>query len=77
MEVRLAKTAGFCFGVKRAVDMVYAQIKERQDSTVPVYTYGEIIHNESVIDELQKQGVRVIKDLAELETLPKIGRAHV
>ncbi|MCI8624908.1 MAG: bifunctional 4-hydroxy-3-methylbut-2-enyl diphosphate reductase/30S ribosomal protein S1 [Lachnospiraceae bacterium] len=79
MEVRLAKTAGFCFGVKRAVDMVYAQIKERQDSTVPVYTYGEIIHNESVIDELQKQGVRVIKDLAELETLPKgmlILRAH-
>lgn len=49
MKVILAKTAGFCFGVQRAVDTVYEQIqKERR----PIYTYGPIIHNEEVVRDL-------------------------
>ena len=45
MNVILAKSAGFCFGVKRAVDMVYERILEKE----PLYTFGPIIHNEEVV----------------------------
>ncbi|MDY2838660.1 MAG: 4-hydroxy-3-methylbut-2-enyl diphosphate reductase, partial [Bilifractor sp.] len=58
MEVITAKSAGFCFGVKRAVDEVKTQI---QKGVKPVYTYGPIIHNEQVVDSLSRQGVRVIR----------------
>ncbi|MGN0170227.1 MAG: 4-hydroxy-3-methylbut-2-enyl diphosphate reductase [Lachnospiraceae bacterium] len=57
MKVTVAKSAGFCFGVKRAVDQVYQCV---EDSKLPVYTYGPIIHNEEVIHELEKKGVQVI-----------------
>ena len=46
MEVIVAKTAGFCFGVKRAVEKVYEQVQKGQ---APIYTYGPIIHNEEVV----------------------------
>ena len=46
-NVILAKTAGFCFGVRRAVDMAYG-IAGRDK----VYTYGPIIHNETVVEDL-------------------------
>ncbi|MEG2428673.1 MAG: hypothetical protein RSB58_09630, partial [Clostridium sp.] len=46
IKVIVAKTAGFCFGVKRAVDKVYEQIEQAQ---APIYTYGPIIHNEVVV----------------------------
>ena len=59
MEVTLAKTAGFCFGVKRAVDKVYEQI-EKADG--PIYTYGPIIHNEEVVAELARRGVQVVEE---------------
>ena len=42
MEVRLADCAGFCFGVKRAVDTVYEQLKNGKT----IYTYGPIVHND-------------------------------
>ena len=48
MNVILAKSAGFCPGVKRAVDMVYEQSK-KCEHTEPVYTYGPIIHNDEVV----------------------------
>ena len=54
MEVIVAKTAGFCFGVKRAVEQVYEQITKAEK---PVYTYGPIIHNEFVVKDLEKKGV--------------------
>ena len=50
MEVIVAKTAGFCFGVKRAVDKVYEQIEKGGS---PIYTYGPIIHNEEVVKDLE------------------------
>ncbi len=56
MEVRLAKSAGFCFGVKRAMDMVYQQI----DTGQKIYTYGPIIHNEEVVKDLESRGVTVL-----------------
>ena len=66
MEVRLAKTAGFCFGVRRAVDTVYGQIEKEKG---PIYTYGPIVHNEMVVQELEKKGVHVLNSLEELPAL--------
>ena len=65
MEVRLAKSAGFCFGVKRAVEQVYEQIKTGKT----IYTYGPIIHNEEVVNDLQQKGVLVIEDKKSLQAL--------
>ena len=63
MEVTVAKSAGFCFGVKRAVDMVYEEaVKERK-----VYTLGPIIHNEQVVEEFAEKGVQVLESVEELE----------
>ncbi len=58
MEVRLAKSAGFCFGVKRAVEQVYNQAEKGK----AIYTYGPIIHNEEVVKDLEKKGVSVIDE---------------
>ena len=69
MKVILAKTAGFCFGVKRAVDMVYETVEKNKISQVPVYTYGPIIHNEEVVNDLKKKGVVVIDSIEEIEKL--------
>ena len=77
MEVVLAKSAGFCFGVKKAMEKVYAQIEE--NAGVPIYTFGPIIHNEEVVKELEKKGVTVIESVEELEKVPKgviIIRSH-
>ena len=63
MEVVLAKTAGFCFGVKRAVDTVYEQIETGKK----IYTYGPIIHNEEVVKDLEGKGVTVVESLEELK----------
>ncbi|BBF42100.1 4-hydroxy-3-methylbut-2-enyl diphosphate reductase / SSU ribosomal protein S1p [Lachnospiraceae bacterium KM106-2] len=63
MEIKIAKSAGFCFGVKRAVDMVYEAAKEKDH----VSTYGEIIHNESVVNDLKDKGVALVKTLEELK----------
>ena len=66
MDIKLAKTAGFCFGVKRAVNTVYEQI-EKGDK--PIYTYGPIIHNEEVVKDLEEKGVKVIENEADIEKL--------
>jgi len=75
LNVQLAKSAGFCFGVKRAVDVVYDAIgKEKK-----VYTYGPIIHNDEVVNDLKNKGVSVIGSLDEISTLEKgiiIIRSH-
>ena len=67
MEIKVAKNAGFCFGVKRAVELVNKLSSEGK----PVYTYGEIIHNENVVKELESKGVQVVNDLDELRNLKK------
>ena len=71
MEVILAKSAGFCFGVKRAVDKVYEQLEaiDKSGTKKQIYTYGPIIHNEIVVQDLERRGVRVIESEEELEAL--------
>lgn len=56
MNIKRAKTAGFCFGVKRAVEKVYDSL----DKGKQIYTLGPIIHNETVVKELEEKGVRVL-----------------
>ncbi len=76
MKVTLAKSAGFCFGVKRAVETVYREIEQAK---VPIYTFGPIIHNEEVVADLERKGVIVVNSVEELKEQPRgtvIIRAH-
>lgn len=76
MEVIVAKTAGFCFGVRRAVEQVYEQADQ---GVQPVCTYGPIIHNDQVVKDLEGRGVKVLEsleDLKEMEGGTVILRSH-
>ena len=66
MEVKVAKTAGFCFGVKREVERAYEVAEKEQKD---VYTYGPIIHNEEVVNDLAQKGVHVIQTEEDLKKL--------
>lgn len=72
-KVTVAKSAGFCFGVERAVDQVYEQIEalKSKKTSGPIYTYGPIIHNEEVVKDLSDKGVMVLETEDELRALPK------
>ncbi len=61
MPVQLAKTAGFCFGVNKAVDQVHKLLDEGER----VCTLGPIIHNPQVVDKLAARGVRIVTDPAD------------
>ncbi len=63
MEVIRADSAGFCFGVKRAVDLVYEEIGRGER----IYTYGPIIHNDEVVRELAEKGVSILNSPEELD----------
>ena len=71
MEIILAKSAGFCFGVKRAVDYAYSKAGKGD-----IYTYGPIIHNKEVTCDLDKKGVRVIENLDDVKSGEVIIRSH-
>lgn len=68
MKVIVAKSAGFCFGVKRAVDKVYEQIESNKEHKT-IYTFGPIIHNEEVVKDLESKGVKVINTIDELKEI--------
>ena len=77
MEVLKAKSAGFCFGVKKAMETVYQQIEANRDK--PIYTFGPLIHNEEVVKELKSKGVEVVDSVEELKALKEgivIIRSH-
>lgn len=67
MQVTVAKSAGFCFGVKRAVDMVYDIIDKENG---PIYTYGPIIHNDTVVAEMAEKGVSVMEEDGDKQYAP-------
>ena len=77
MEVIKAKSAGFCFGVKKAMETVYQQIEANANR--PIYTFGPLIHNEEVVKELKSKGVEVVDSVEELKALKEgivIIRSH-
>ena len=58
MNIIVAKHAGFCFGVKRAIE-----IAKDTASKGEVFVYGQLVHNERVIEDLQKKGIRFVNDI--------------
>ncbi len=82
MDIKVAKSAGFCFGVKRAVDTAYKEIERKTGINTDnerIYTFGPIIHNEHVLNDLEEKGVKVIDnvdDIMDGENATVIIRAH-
>ena len=81
MEVITAKTAGFCFGVERAVDAALSAASgDGTEKTGPVYTFGPLVHNESVIRMLEEKGVRILESEADADGIEEgstiLIRAH-
>lgn len=72
MEILVGKTAGFCYGVKRAVDGAKNETKETEGS---IYCLGEIVHNKQVVKELEKEGINFIEDIKDAKGKTII-RAH-
>ena len=78
MAIKLAKTAGFCMGVKRAVDVVLEMAGHQ--SGEDIYTYGPLIHNPQMVELLRKRGIIPIRSLDEIDCAPAgaamVIRAH-
>jgi 4-hydroxy-3-methylbut-2-enyl diphosphate reductase len=76
MEIIKAKTAGFCFGVANAVKKAYAAAESEKEKRI--YSYGSLIHNEKVIEQLSELGVRTINSFEEVDLKDAIViiRAH-
>jgi (E)-4-hydroxy-3-methyl-but-2-enyl pyrophosphate reductase len=74
LKVKLARTAGFCMGVRRAMEIVLAETNKKREG--PLFTFGPLIHNNQVLDLLSSKGVRPVDDLNGLETGVIVIRAH-
>ena len=73
MKILLAKDAGYCFGVRDAVNLAYQTAKKEGE----VFMLGDIVHNENVVKELEESGVKVVKNLDGVpENKPILFRAH-
>ena len=73
MEIIVGKTAGFCYGVNRAVEGSKKIFKESKEGNI--YCLGEIVHNKTVVDELKKEGIKFINKIEEAKGTTII-RAH-
>lgn len=73
MEIIVAKTAGFCFGVRRAIEMVHSALEE---SPTQIYSFGPLIHNPTVVQELESKGLKVVKDINEVSGGRVVIRSH-
>ncbi len=73
-EIKTAKTAGFCFGVDRAMKLVNEEVEKNSGR---IATLGPIIHNSDVVEDLKRKGVRIIDSVSELEEGEKaVIRSH-
>lgn len=73
MRITVAKTAGFCMGVRRAVEMV---LDAPDNYSQPIYTYGPLIHNPQVLELLEEKSIRVLHEIPESGTGTVLIRAH-
>ncbi len=73
MKVILAKTAGFCMGVRRAMEKVLAEANKGKG---PISTFGPLIHNTQVMELLESKGVTTVEEISGLETGTLVIRAH-
>lgn len=72
MEIILAKSAGFCFGVKRAVNMAF----KAADSAEKICSLGPLIHSPQLVERLENEGIRVVNSVAEMNGETVIIRSH-
>lgn len=72
MKVELARSAGFCIGVRRAIDTALRSSKERRH----LYMLGDIVHNEFVVERVKKSGIKQIKRLGKGKGKTLLMRAH-
>ena len=73
MEILITKGAGFCFGVKRAIDIAFALADKKQEG---IYTFGPIIHNPQVIEKLREKGIAPTDDIYRDDMKVLIIRTH-
>lgn len=73
IEILLANKAGFCYGVKRAIDLALTTAREKEGN---IYTLGPLIHNPQVVQDLAGQGIKEISGLAEAAGGSVIIRSH-
>jgi 4-hydroxy-3-methylbut-2-enyl diphosphate reductase len=73
MKITIAKTAGFCMGVRRAVEVA---LDASNRTTDPIYSYGPLIHNPQVLNILEEKGISVISAIPENGSGTAIIRAH-
>ena len=73
MKVLIAKTSGFCMGVRRAVEMVLDAPDQHAN---PIYTYGPLIHNPQVLNLLKTKDITVLEDIPEHGSGTVLIRAH-
>jgi len=74
MKIRLARIAGFCMGVRRAVDM--ALDLQRLNPRQPIVTYGPLIHNPQTLQLLESRGIRQVQSVDEIQGGTVVIRAH-
>jgi ribosomal protein S1/(E)-4-hydroxy-3-methyl-but-2-enyl pyrophosphate reductase len=74
LKILLANNAGFCFGVKQAIDKAVNSIVQNRDSNI--FTYGPLIHNHQVIKSLEQKGIRAIEHLEDAKGNTIIVRSH-
>jgi len=73
MKIILARTSGFCMGVRRAVEMVLDAPRKHRS---PIYTFGPLIHNPDVLALLEEKGIRILGEIPEKGTGTVLVRAH-
>ncbi len=73
MDIRVAQHAGFCFGVRRAIDMAFKALGEAKG---PIFSLGPIIHNPQVVQKMQKMGLKVVSHISEIPGGTVIFRSH-
>jgi len=73
LEIIVAGQAGFCFGVKRALDRAHKALREVQE---PLFSLGELVHNQAVCDRLAREGIRVVNGLDEIDRGRVLIRTH-
>jgi len=73
MKIFVAKNAGFCFGVKRAINVAFEKAKKTGKR---VYTFGPLIHNPQVVEELKREGVHPVQNLKKIKSGTLIIRSH-
>jgi len=76
LKVKVARTAGFCMGVRRALDLVFDAVRAAPGERGRLSTLGPLIHNHQALEALEALGVRKVEDLSEVEGGTVVIRAH-